>query len=442
MTMLKIAAHNRQRLLATMEDGILLMQAPPELYRNSDINYIFRQHSNFWFLTGLSEPNVILALEKKGDRSRYTLFVYPRDRKQEIWIGARVDRQEARQLYGARSARLLQEFPQQLARLLTNQPRLYVDLHEGSNFATDMLKELGKLSANNREGVVYPATVCNAAALLAELRLRKQGDEVKLLRKAADITARAFKRALRELHPGLAEYELQAILEQEFQRGGGSWSYETIVAGGEHGLVLHYIKNSDQLREGELVLIDAGAEYQNYAADVTRTWPISGRFNPAQKQVYRAVLNAQQAAITAVKPGVTFQEIDRIATRVLVEELLKLKVLKGNPGEIIRRRRHTPFYPHGTGHWLGLDTHDVGLIKPAGKERVLEPGMLLTIEPGLYFQTDRRNTPPRLRGIAVRIEDDVLVTEEGHEVLTVAIPKEIEEIEQLCARRSGKGNRK
>ena len=436
MTMLKIAERNRQRLLETMEDGLLLLKAPPEVYRNSDINYFFRQHSNMYFLTGLSEPEVVLALEKKGKRSRFTLFVHPFNRKQAVWFGSKVGITEAREIFGAQSAKLLTGFNKSLPKLLAEQPNLYLDFEEGSEFAASMLKELGRLSANNREGVNYPASVTNAASLLSELRLRKEEEEIQLMQRAADVTAVAFRKALKSLRPGLKENELQAILEHEFKRGGGDWAYGSIVAGGENGLVLHYIKNCDTLNDGELVLIDAGAEYQNYAADVTRTWPVNGRFTPAQKQVYQAVLKAQKAAIAIIKPGATYQDIDRVATRVLVEELLRLKVLKGKPAEIIRNKRHVTFYPHGTGHWLGLDTHDVGQVKPYGKERVLEAGMVLTVEPGLYFQKDRRQTPPRLRGIAIRIEDDVLVTADGHRVLTAAIPKEVEEIEQLCSGKS------
>jgi Xaa-Pro aminopeptidase len=433
MTMLRIAERNRQRLLENMEDGLLLLKAPPEVYRNSDINYFFRQHSNIYFLTGLSEPEVVLALEKKGKRSRFTLFVHPFNRKQAVWFGNRVGRKEARDIYGAQSSQLLTSFKTALPKLLAGKKHLYLDFGEGSEFAASMLKALGSLSANNREGINYPESVTNAAALLSELRLRKEEDEIQLMQKAADVTGVAFRKALKSLRPGMKENELQAILEHEFKRGSGDWAYGTIVAGGVNGLVLHYIKNCDTLEDGDLVLIDAGAEYQNYSADVTRTWPVNGRFSPAQKQVYQAVLKAQKAAIAIIKPGVTFQEIDRVATQVLVEELVRMKVLKGKPAEIISKKRHVPFYPHGTGHWLGLDTHDVGNVKPQGKERVLEAGMVLTVEPGLYFQQDRRQTSPRLRGIAIRIEDDVLVTPDGHRVLTAAIPKEVAEIEQICA---------
>ncbi len=435
MDIIAMAARNRERLLTQMEDGLLLLRAPAEVKRNADINYRFRQHGNFYFLSGLSEPNVLLALEKRGKRFRYTLFVHPHDRKLEVWIGPRLHRDDARKIYGARVAHLLKDFKTKLPQLLRDQPRLYLDLQEGSEFSAEILKTLGRLHEINREGVRYPQTIINAASLLTELRLRKEPEEVVLLKQAAKITATAFNRALRALRSGMPEYELQALLEGEFHRAGGTWAYESIVAGGLNGLVLHYIQNRDTLREGELVLIDAGAEYRNYAADVTRTWPVSGRFSPAQKQIYQAVLRAQKAAIAVIKPGATYQDVDKTATGVLVEELLRLKILKGDPGEIIRRRRHAPFYPHGVGHWLGLDTHDAGLIKPGGEDRKLEPGMVLTVEPGLYFQPDRRQTPARWRGIAVRIEDDVLVTPRGHQVLTAAIPKEIEEIETILARR-------
>ncbi len=433
MTMLKIAERNRQRLLENMEDGLLLLKAPPEIYRNSDINYTFRQHSNIYFLTGLSDPDVVLAIEKKGKRSRFTLFVHPFNRKQAIWTGSLVGPREARNRYGAQSARLLDSFKQALPKLLDGQPHLYLDFEEGSAFAAFMLKELGRMSANNRDGKSYPTSITNAAALLSELRLRKEDDEIQLMQKAADVTSVAFRKALKSLRPGIKEVELQAILEHEFKRSGADWAYGTIVAGGDNGLILHYIKNCDTLKDGDLVLIDAGAEYMNYSADVTRTWPVNGKFSPAQKQVYQAVLKAQKAAIAVIKPGISFQEIDRVATQVLVEELLRMKALKGKPAEIIRNKRHVSFYPHGTGHWLGLDTHDVGQVKPHGKERILEAGMVLTVEPGLYFQRDRRQTPPRLRGIAIRIEDDVLVTPDGHRVLTADIPREVEEIEQICA---------
>jgi Xaa-Pro aminopeptidase len=431
--------NNRNRLWERMEDGILLLSGAGEKYRNSDITFRYRQKSGFFFLTGIEEADAVLAMTKKGRRRRLLLFVQKRNPREELWTGERMGLTRARSLYGAAEAFPRREFSEKLKALLGDQPRLYLDLVEDGEFARETIQRLGELKRHRgRDGTSFPEVVEDISGKLAEVRLHKSKEQVELHRQSAEITARAFSALTQELVPGKNERDLEAVLQREFISGGGTWAYEIIVAGGTNALTLHYVRNNAPLRDGELVLVDAGCEYAYHDTDVTRTYPVNGRFTKAQRLLYTAVLKAQQAAMAVVAPGVEFGEIDRRANEVLTEELVRLKILRGDPAELRRKGVQRRYYPHSTSHWLGMDTHDVGVYREGRSWRKLEPGMLLTVEPGLYIPAGDKRAPAAYRGLGVRIEDDLLVTESGAENLTAAIPSQPEELEELLSRSGSK----
>jgi Xaa-Pro aminopeptidase len=421
----------RDRLLAFLQPGVFILPAAHEATRSNDTEYPFRQDSNFHYLTGFPEPDAIAVL-RPGHEKPYILFVRPKDREREIWTGIREGVEGAVERYGADEAYPIADWSAKLPELLQNLPRVYFSLGRHKHLESEITGAIATLRTRGRHGIEAPGEVVDSAPLLAEMRLFKSPEEIRCMQMAGDITAFGHLAAMRATLPGMNEYEVQAIVEFEFRKRGGAASpaYGSIVAGGANATILHYVENSRRLVDGDLLLIDAGAEYAGYAGDVTRTFPVGARFTGPQRDVYSVVLRAQLAALDACIPGNTLEAINDIAIRSLTEGLVDLKVLKGSIDELIEAKAHRPYYMHGTGHWLGLDVHDAGAYKTDGQPRKLEAGMVFTVEPGLYFHPDTE-APKEFHGIGVRIEDDVVITKDGHHNLSAGVPKAIDAIEAL-----------
>ncbi|MDW5375956.1 Xaa-Pro aminopeptidase [Halomonas sp. HP20-15] len=421
----------RQALMAALPaSSAVLMPAATLVTRSNDSEYTFRQDSDFHYLCGFPEPDALLLLLPGREEGEAILFCPDKDPTQEAWTGIRVGAEAAVERYGVDQAFANSERDERLAGLLDGRHSLYLPL--GDDCAMALADEARQqLLARARQGARAPQALVDVAPLIHEQRLIKSDAELELMRHAARISARAHVRAMRSARPGLAEYQLQAELEHEFQwHGARAPAYSTIVGGGANACVLHYIENAAILDDSDLVLIDAGAEFELYAGDITRTFPVNGRFSDTQRSVYEIVLSAQIRAVEAVRPGVTLGEIHRGVVRDLTHGLIELGLLEGELDARIDDESYRRFYLHSTSHWLGLDVHDVGGARRDGEPRQLEPGMVLTVEPGLYIPADD-DIPATLRGIGIRIEDDVAVTATGHEVLTTDVPKRVEEIEAL-----------
>jgi Xaa-Pro aminopeptidase len=365
----------------------------------------------------------------------YVLFVRPRNRERETWEGRRAGPEGAKARFGADAAHPIEELPERLPGLLENAEHVYVALGEDPDRDALVMKSVRALKRKVRQGITAPSRFLDPAAVVNEMRLKKAPDELELMRRAAAISSEAHRDAMRALRPGMHEYEIEAIIEFAFRRGGAAApAYNTIAGSGVNATILHYIENSDVCRDGDLLLVDAGAEYEGYSADITRTFPVNGRFTPVQKQAYEIVLAAQLAAIDRVRAGTPFDAVHNAALDVLVDGLVTLGVLSGKREDLIASEAYKPYYMHQTSHWLGLDVHDVGAYRAGEAWRALEPGMVLTVEPGLYFAEDQEDVPQALRGIGIRIEDDVLVTTGDPEVLTAATPKTVDDVEAAMAR--------
>ncbi|MEW6446293.1 MAG: Xaa-Pro aminopeptidase [Pseudomonadota bacterium] len=423
-------ARRRKRLLARLgPDAVAILPAAVERVRNRDTHYPFRQDSDFRYLTGFDEPDAVLVLAPGHAEGSSILFVRPRDPAREQWDGRRAGVKGALKDYGVDQAFVLEELDARLPELLAGRDQLYAPLGDG-RFAERLFDWLNAVRRQQRAGVKAPCGWQDIGPLVHEMRLFKDEDELSVLREACHISAKAHQRVMRACSPGLHEYALEAELLHVFRQHGGEPSFPPIVAGGANACILHYTENRDLLNKGELVLVDAGCEWGGYCGDITRTLPVGGRFSPAARDLYEVVLAAQQAAIEAVRPGAGWNTPHETAVRVLTEGLVGLKLLKGKIDKLIEKGAHTRFYMHRTGHWLGMDVHDVGAYKVDGQWRPLEPGMVLTVEPGLYID-DGRDVPKAFRNIGIRIEDDVLVTREGCEVLTAEAPKSIEALEEI-----------
>ncbi len=427
-----------ERLGARRAAGLFFTSA--HKVRNHDSEYRFRPESDFWWLTGFGEPEsalvVLPPLEGKGP-AKCILFLRDKDREREIWTGRRLGVAAAPAVLKVDEARPIERLWDDLPTLLKNYQHIVTRTGIEPERDARVLETLTKLRQAARGMVVPPLELCDVAPFTHELRLYKTPAELERMRKAAALACAGHTAAMRECKPGLREYELEALLEQQFRKGGSTGpAYASIVAGGANACILHYVENSELLRDGDLLLIDAGAEWEYYASDVTRTFPVNGRFSPEQKALYEVVLEAQLAAIAEVRPGVSFVSVHERALRVLVEGFVRLGLLAGKPEELIAADAYRRFYMHRTSHWLGLDVHDCGAYVVDGGSRTLEPGMVLTVEPGCYVAEDDESVPARWRGIGIRIEDDLVVTAAGHEVLTAAIPKSVEELEAACGGRS------
>ncbi len=435
--MLEQAVHRRHReafMAAMGPNSAALIGSPPEILRNGDSSYPYRQCSDLYYLTGFAEPQATVLLRPGADEP-YTLFVRPRDAEREIWDGRRAGVEGAVKNFGADKALPASELRGNLAKLIANVDDLYYEL--GANPAYDeiLLAVLDELRRGERRGMRAPRRIVDPRFSLHELRLRKSSEEVEVLRRAAAITSEAHVESMKAAKAGMGENEIEALINYTFRRRGGTGpGYTSIVGGGDNATILHYIENDAELKEGELLLIDAGCEYAFYTADVTRTFPISGRFTEAQKRCYQIVLDSQLQAIAMSKPGATIDELHDCCVRVLTAGMIELGLLQGTVDECIQSGDYKKFYMHRTSHWLGMDVHDVGVYTLDNKPRPMEPGMIVTIEPGLYIAADAEGVPDEYRGIGIRIEDDILITADGYENLTAAVPKTIAEVEAACQR--------
>ncbi len=420
----------REQLARAMGSGVAIVPTSPERVRNRDTHFPYRFDSHFYYLTGFAEPEAALVLVA-GAQPRSLLFCRKRDDEREIWDGFRYGPEAARERFAFDEAHAVESLDEAMAKLLENQDVLYYPV--GADAAWDLraTQWLNAVRSRARMGVSAPERLQDVRALIDEMRVVKDEHEASLMRRAGRIGAAGHRRAMQAARPGRHEYELEAELLYEFRCGGAQFpSYWPIVAGGANACVLHYVSNDSMLRDGELLLIDAGCELDGYASDITRTFPVNGRFSGAQREVYELVLAAQLAAMAKVKPGARWNEPHDEAVRVLAQGMLDLKLLQGSLDEVITKELYKRFYMHRTGHWLGLDVHDAGDYKRQGEWRTLEPGMVLTVEPGLYLRA-AEDVPAALRDIGVRIEDDVLVSEAGCEVLSSEAPKSVADVEAL-----------
>jgi Xaa-Pro aminopeptidase len=433
-----VHAARRARIYEAMEragGGVLLLPAAEERTRNADNEYLFRQDSDHAWVTGFEEPSGCAVLVARGGDRKLLLFVRPKDREREIWTGIRAGVEGAKERFGADEAFVAPEIDGKLAALLEGAPTLWYELGRDAAWDARVARALVELRAAARVGKHPPGAIVEPGRILHELRLVKAPEELARLRKAAEITAEAHLGAMRDGIAGRREYQVQAEIEYAFRRRGGTGpGYGTIVAAGPNATILHYRAGDAELRDGQLCLVDAGGEYELYTADVTRTFPVSGEFTPAQRDLYGLCLEVQKRAVAAVRPGVTIDGLHDQVVRELVDGLVALKLLEGPTAARIEDKSYRRYYMHRTSHWLGMDVHDVGDYYPGGASRPLAPGNVVTVEPGIYVAADDPVAPPELRGIGIRIEDDVLVTEAGGENLTAAVPKEMDEVEAVCVR--------
>lgn len=424
----------RRRLLEALGPGSLaLLPAASEAVRNRDVHYPYRQDSDFYYLTGFTEPEALAVLIPGRKAGEYVLFCRSRDPEKEVWDGARAGVEGALAHFGADEAHAIEELDEVFPKLMENLDRLYYPVASDSEMDLRVMDWLREVRAKGRSGVRPPSELVSIERLLHEQRLFKSKAELRIMRKAARISAAGHRQVMRGCRPGRWEYELEADFAHACAaRGGRFQAYPPIVGSGANACVLHYVDNRHQLRDGDLVLIDAGCEYAGYASDITRTFPVNGRFSPPQRELYELVLTAQEAAIKKAVAGNRWDDPHKAAVRILTKGLVELGILKGSRKDVprlVKEEAYKPFYMHRTGHWLGMDVHDVGEYKTGGKWRRLEPGMVLTVEPGLYISADRKDVPKRYRNIGIRIEDDVAVTERGNEVLSADAPKAVADIE-------------
>ena len=428
-------AARRKDLMSMMADNsIAVLAAAPEQVRSKDTLYPYKQSTNFSYLSGFSEPCAVMLLIPNREQGECVLFCRDKDPLRETWDGLRLGPVEAKQTLALDDAFPIDDIDDILPGLLENKSHIYYSAGKDKAFDKQLIQWIDEVTLDKESDAQPCCEQVDLDHLLAELRLIKSAAEIKLMRKAADISAEAHCRAMRFCQPGQYEYQLQAEIEHQFMMSGATGpAYTSIVGGGKNACILHYIENQSALKSGDLVLIDAGCEYQNYAADITRTFPINGKFSTAQAAIYDIVLAAQTAAINCISPGVTYDQANKATIEVITQGLVELGILKGDVEQLITEGAYREFYMHSVSHWLGMDVHDVGDYKINNQWRVYEAGMLLTIEPGIYIAADNQNVDKKWRGIAVRIEDDILVTKAGREVLTDGVPKQRDQIESLMA---------
>ena len=432
-------ARRRKRLMGMMdESSIAILPTAPVVQRNRDVEFPYRPDSDFYYLTGFPEPEAVAALVPGRSGGEYLLFCRERDPEKELWTGRRVGLEGACELYGADDAFPIGDIDDILPSLMEDRDRVLYGMGIYPEFDHKVMAWINQVRSRARAGVHAPGEFVALDHLLHEMRLFKSKTELKPMRKAMAISAKAHRRAMQSCRPGLKEYQLEADFIHEFMHGGArAPAYPAIVGGGANACILHYTDNTGTLRDGDLLLIDAGAEYEYYAADITRTFPVNGRFNPAQNALYEVVLAAQQAAIAQVRPGNHWNAPHEAAIAVITEGLRDLGLLKGRVSKLIKDEAYKPFYMHRTGHWLGRDVHDVGDYKVEGEWRLLEPGMVMTVEPGTYVSAGSKGVARKWWNIGIRIEDDVLVTQDGCEVLTDEVPKTVDAVEALMAGSNG-----
>lgn len=415
-------------------NGIAIVQAAPEVVRNNDAEYPYRQDSDFYYLTGFNEPQSVLVIAPKRKAGEFILFNRVRDPASEVWTGIRAGQQGACKQYQADQAFPIDDFEKILPELLADRGTVYFPVGKDRAFDQVIMNAVNQLRRMVRKGVEAPLEFVDLCAYVHEMRVVKSRDEIAVIKKAVDISVGAHIRAMQACKPGMYEYQLEAELMHEFIRHGARYpAYTPIVGAGANGCILHYISNNAKIRDGDLVLIDAGAEYENYAADITRTFPANGSFTGEQSAIYELVLESQLAALKTVKAGALWTKAQETIIKILTQGLVDLGILKGRVDSLIEKKAYLPFYMHNSGHWLGLDVHDRGPYRENGDWRKLQAGMVLTIEPGLYISADIPGVHKRWHNIGVRIEDDVVVTAKGCDVLSQGVPKTIDDVEALMA---------
>jgi Xaa-Pro aminopeptidase len=416
---------------ASSASAVAILPAAQMFVRNNDVEHEYRQDSDFFYLTGFDEPGSVLVLD--GPRRTMTMVVRPRDREREVWDGPRAGVDGAKRDYGADDAIAASELDEKLPDLIQDRRRIYYRLGHNRLFDDRLLAAIDRVRARQRTGVIAPTEIVDPGVIVHEMRLHKSAEEIETMRAAGRITCEAHETAMSRARPGMREYEVEALLLDTFRRHGSERpAYGSIVGSGPNACVLHYRKNDRCIEAGELLLIDAGCEYGYYASDVTRTFPVGREFSMEQQAIYEIVLEAQLEGIAAARPGATLQQIHDVSAKVITGGLVRLGLLSGDVDSLLESEGYKRFFMHRTSHWLGMDVHDVGAYFVDGKPRALGGGMVLTVEPGVYISPDETSVAPEWRGIGVRIEDDVLVTESEPEVLTAAIPKTVEEVRRAC----------
>jgi len=429
----KVYKDRRNRLLEMMDEGVAVLSTATMQIRSNDTEYPFRPNSDFYYLTGFEEDNSVVVLCKKGDECKTVLFVQEKVPEMELWTGERLGVDAAKVSFDFDEVYGIKEFEKQITELLKEQGLIYFELIDDNKVYTQ-IKEVANSMLHTRGVNLSPRTFSDITKLTQQMRLIKSSEEIALIKQALVITEKAHHQAMKVCQPEMLEYQLQAEYEYIFKKEGAySDAYTTIIAGGNNANTLHYIKNGEPLKEGDLVLVDAGCEYGYYASDITRTYPVSGTFTTAQKELYNMVLDVQLKIIAAIKPNGSKKALQALSERLLTEGMVSLSILNGHVKALMDDKKHKVYYPHGIGHWMGLDVHDpCPYSDDNGDELLFAEGMLLTIEPGIYLPEDDMSVPEKYRGMGIRIEDDILVTKEGCENLSQGIAKSVEEIEQMC----------
>jgi Xaa-Pro aminopeptidase len=428
-------AARRAELMSLMHsNSIAVISSAPEKIRSRDTHYPYKQNVNLSYLCGFPEPEAVLVLIPGREQGEMVLFCRDKDPLRETWDGYREGPEGAVQNFAADDAFPIADIDDILPNLIEGKDRLYYAIGKDPEFDKHLMDWVNHVRSQRGNGALPPGEFVDLDYFLNEMRLIKTSEELKIMRKAGQISASAHRRAMKICRPGVFEYQLQAEIEHEFMDSGAvGAAYSSIVGGGKNGCILHYIENRDALKDGDLVLIDAGCEYENYAADITRTFPVNGKFSSEQAAIYDVVLKAQTDAIAMIGPGIEYNKTNEATILAITQGLVDLGILKGDVSELIAQEAHREFYMHGAGHWLGMDVHDVGDYKIEGQWRVYEPGMVVTIEPGIYIAPGNPKVDKKWHGIAVRIEDDIVVTKTGNENITATVPKNREEIEALMA---------
>ena len=424
----------RAQLMKMMgKNSIAILPSASQTTRNRDVDFPFRQDSDFLYMTGFNEPDAVMVLIPGRKHGEYVLFCREKDPEQETWHGRRAGQEGAIENFAADDSFPITDIDDILPGLIEGTDAIYNVMGRYPDFDKRLIGWVSHIREQSRTGMHVPSEFVALDYLLHDMRLFKSREELRLMRKAASISVEAHRLAMQACNPGKHEFQIQAEFDYIFRQNNAQHAYPAIVGGGANGCILHYTENSEALKDGDLLLIDAGCEVQGYASDITRTFPVNGKYSAAQREVYDIVLSAQQAAIKKVKPGNHWNDPHNAAVRVITKGLAEIKLLKGSPQKLIKDQAYRKYYMHRTGHWLGLDVHDVGDYKVGDQWRLLEPGMVLTIEPGIYIPAHSKGVHRKWWDIGIRIEDDVLVTKDGNEVLTEALPKKADEIEALMA---------
>lgn len=419
-------------IAAKGEDAVAVFASAPVFTRNNDVEHDYRQDSDLFYLTGFAEPGTVLVLDAKAKTS--TMLVRSRDPERETWDGPRAGVDGVKEHFGADAAFTIDKLAEELPKLFQNKTRLYFRLGQNRAMDDKVLEGIDRARARGRLGHSWPVEIVDPSTILHEMRLFKNAEDLGAMRRAADITAEAHLRAMKSTKPGMHEFQVEAMLLETFRMHGSERpAYGSIVGSGANATILHYRQNNRKMEDGELLLIDAGCEYDYFASDVTRTFPVGGKFTKEQQAIYELVLDAQEAGIDKTRTGSSLEQIHATCVDVITRGLVKLGLLQGDVEQLVKDEAYKPFFMHKTSHWLGMDVHDVGNYYVGGKARPLEPGMVLTVEPGIYISKDNDKVAPEWRGIGVRIEDDVLVTDGAPDNLTKAIPKTVSELQAACA---------